>query len=244
MTPRPWFRCPFIGFDLETNGVDVESARIVTASAVRWGGGLDTITYCNWISDLGGAEIPADAQAIHKISTEQARAEGLPAAEVVAGIVSALRHLTASGWPVVAMNAPFDLTILDRECERYGVPSLGASAMFVLDPRVLDKQLDRFRKGRRRLVDLCQHYGAPMVGAAHTSEADARAACAVTWKIIQRNRTLQHVGLGELHRAQIGWAREHQESFLGFQRRTQGFADEAPFDWPLIPRPVRQAARD
>lgn len=239
----PWFRRPFVGFDLETNGVDVETTRIVTASVVRWGGGMPTVAG-NWNSDLGGEEIPAAAQAIHGISTEQARAAGRPAAEVVAEIVAALGHLIASGWPIVAMNAQYDLTILERECERYGVPSLWNLTPVVLDPRVLDKQVDRFRKGRRRLVDLCQHYGAAMIGAAHNSEVDARAACAVTWKILQRNRTLQRMDLGDLHEAQAVWAREQQESFRAHQRRTQGYADEEPFDWPLVPRPARQAARD
>lgn len=236
--PRPWYRRPFVGFDLETTGVNVETALIVTASVVRWGGGLDTIAYGNWTSDLNGAEIPAAATAIHGITTEAAHSVGRPAVEVVREIVAALAHLTEPEWPVVAMNAQYDLTILERECARYGVPSLWDRATpRVVDPRVLDKQADRFRKGRRRLVDLCSHYGTPMDGGAHNSEVDARAACGVTWKIIQRNRPFMGYSLPELHEAQAGWAREQQESFRDYQRRRYGTADEEPFDWPLIPRP-------
>ena len=52
------------------------------------------------------------------------------------------------------MNAPFDLTLLDRELRRHRAASLshylGQNPLRVLDPRVLDKHLDRYRKGRRR----------------------------------------------------------------------------------------------
>jgi len=243
MTQLPWFRRSFIGFDLETTGVDVETALIVTASVVRWGGGMMTDPR-NWTSDLNGAEIPADATAIHGITTEAARATGRPAGEVITEISESLRLFVSAGFPIVAMNAQYDLTILERECERYGVRSVWDATPCVLDPRVLDKHVDQFRPGRRRLVELCGHYGVRMDGGAHNSEVDARAACAVTWKVLQRNRPLQRMDLGDLHEAQAVWAREQSASFRAYQLRKFGTADESPFDWPLIPRPVRQAARD
>ncbi|MFM9590790.1 exonuclease domain-containing protein [Streptomyces scabiei] len=236
MTALPWTRRPLIGFDLETTGVDVETALIVTASVVRWGGGQLTSVH-NWTSNLDGAEIPASATEIHGITTAQARAAGRPAAEVVAQIVETLTMYTAFGWPVVAMNAQFDCTILERECERHGVRSLWDRPPVVLDPRVLDKQMDRFRRGRRRLVDLCQHYGVEMDGGAHNSEVDARAACGVVWKLGERNRTLQRMGLLDLHRAQEVWAREQDASFRAYQFQRTGTADLSPFGWPLVPRP-------
>ena len=48
----------------------------------------------------------------------------------------------------------------------------------VLDPRVLDRHLDRYRKGRRTLTDLCAHYGVTLEGA-HDAAADALAALEV-----------------------------------------------------------------
>ncbi len=65
----------------------------------------------------------------------------------------------AAGRPLVVMNAPFDLTLLDRELRRHRASSLARYlqnvSLCVLDPRVLDKHLDRYRKGRRTLTDLC-----------------------------------------------------------------------------------------
>jgi len=243
MSTLPWTRSPLVGVDLETTSVDVETARIVTASVVRWGGGMPTDPW-TWMSDVGGAEIPAAATAIHQVTTEQARAFGRPAASVVAEIVEALGSLVGSGWPVVAMNAQFDLTILERECARYGVPSLWkwASPPLVLDPRVIDKQLDRYRSGRRRLVDLCHHYRVRMEGGAHSAEVDAKAACGVVWKIGQRYPKIAKERLSELHEMQIGWAREQHANLMDYRRRKGVEVDEAPFDWPLIPQPAGAGA--
>lgn len=233
---KTWTQGPLIGFDLETTSLNVDVDRIVTGSIVRWGGGMRTEAR-TWRSDLGGAEISADATAIHGITTEAARAAGRPAAEVVAEITEALSAYAVEGWPIVVMNAPFDLTMLERECARYGVRSLWASTPVILDPRVLDKEVDRYRKGSRKLVDLCHHYRVKLEGAAHNSEFDAKAACGVTWKIGQRYPRLGREDLGELHEMQARWAREQTEDFRAYQRRAFGEADETPFDWPLIPAP-------
>ena len=236
MSSLPWIRRPLIGVDFETTGVDVETARIVTASVVRWGGGLPTVVG-NWLSDLDGAEIPAEATEIHGITTGLARSAGRPAAQVVAEVVEALRAFAGEGRPLVAMNAQYDFTVLERECERHLVRSVWGATPMVLDPRVLDKHCDPWRKGRRRLIDLCHHYRVPMEGGAHNSEVDARAACGVVWKIAQRNRTLQKLDLGELHELQAEWAQDQHTSFRDYQLRKYGAADESPFAWPLIPRP-------
>ncbi|MFF1963764.1 exonuclease domain-containing protein, partial [Streptomyces sp. NPDC058232] len=66
-----WHRRPLSGFDLETTGVDPESARIVTGCAVRFGGGQPS-TARSWVVDPG-VDIPAEATAVHGWTTEAAR---------------------------------------------------------------------------------------------------------------------------------------------------------------------------
>ncbi|PWI16068.1 DNA polymerase III subunit epsilon [Streptomyces sp. Act143] len=236
MTVLPWTRRPLVGFDVETTGTDVENDRIVTATVVRWGGPLPTLVR-NWRSNMGGAEISAGATRIHGITTEQARAEGDPAAVVVTQIVEVLSEYASQSWPIVVMNAPFDLTILERECARYGVRSLWNSTPVVLDPWVLDKHLDRYRKGKRTLVDLCHHYRVKLEGGAHNSEVDAKAACGVVWKIGQRYPWVGREDVGELHEMQARWARELYEDRRAWQLQQTGTCDESPWDWPLIPVP-------
>lgn len=61
------------------------------------------------------------------------------------------------------MNARYDLSLLDRECRRYAVESiselLGDAPAPVIDPLVIDKHVDKYRKGKRALHALCAHYG-------------------------------------------------------------------------------------
>ncbi|MBT2453328.1 exonuclease domain-containing protein [Streptomyces sp. ISL-86] len=231
-----WHRKPFCGFDLETSGLDPETSRIVTGSVVRYGGGQPT-TGRSWIADPG-VEIPAEAAAVHGFTTEAARSAGRPAPEVVAEITAALTEAVDAGLPIVAMNAQFDLTMLDREARRHGVtPLFDRVAPWVIDPLVLDKKVDRYRRGGRTLTDLCRHY-VVQLDQAHTAEADAVAACAVTWKLAGRYQWLTRLELGELHEQQVRWAREQAEGLREYFARTDGkreWAASVRLEWPLVP---------
>lgn len=232
-----WFEGRLAGFDLETTGVDVENDRIVTACAVQCGGGLPTQS-ATWMADPG-IEIPEGAAKVHGISTERARAEGRPAAEVVEQLVAALAECVLAGQPIVAMNASFDLTILDREARRNGVRPLTdivGGGLRVIDPHVLDKQVSR-RKGRRTLSDLCEHYRVKL-DAAHSSDADAIAACRVAWRLGTTVQQLGAMSIDDLHQAQIKWAEAQGRSLAAYFRRTPGkesWADDVRTEWPLIP---------
>lgn len=230
-----WTRKPLVGFDCETTGVRVHQDRIVSACVVRWGGGMPTVTL-NYLSDVGGMEIPADAAAIHGIDTEAARAAGRPAAGEVAGIVEMLAMYADQGFPLVAMNASFDFTILEAECERYGVRSLWErSAPRVLDPRVLDKHVMKFRRGPRDLGALATFYCVKVDGRPHEAETDARTACGVVQAIGRRYPWLARADLGELHEKQAVWARDQVADLRMYLARKGEDVDDSPYDWPFIP---------
>ncbi|MFJ4627092.1 exonuclease domain-containing protein [Streptomyces sp. NPDC088847] len=235
-----WLNLPMCGLDFETTGVDPETDRVVSAAVVLRGGGRPTARR-SWLSDVDGVEIPAGATAVHGITTEHARAAGRPAAEVVEEVAASVTEAVAAGRPLVVMNAPFDLTMLDRELRRHRLtPLTDRCAPLVLDPRVLDKQVNRYRKGGRTLTDLARHYVVPLYGA-HTCEADAVAACAVTFKIANRYRFLAATPLPKLHAAQIEWAAEQQAGLRDYFVRTPGKEHQAAtvrLDWPMIPAPV------
>lgn len=239
-----WHRRPLIGLDLETTGVDPETDRIVTGSVVRFGGGLPTESQ-SWLSDAGGVEIPAGATAVHGVTTEVARTAGRPAGAVVAEMIDAVVASVTEGLPVVAMNAAFDLTMLDREARRHGVvPLTERAAPYVLDPKVLDKRVDAYRKGGRTLTDLCRHYVVALDGA-HTSDADAVAACSVTWKLANRYRWLARMSLAELHQGQVQWAADQAEGLRAYFARTPGkeeWAKTVRLEWPMVPAPRAGAA--
>ncbi|MDF2443518.1 MAG: polymerase subunit epsilon, partial [Subtercola sp.] len=87
-------------FDLETTGIDVETARIVTAHVGLIDSTGESIAHGEWLADPG-VEIPSQASAVHGITTERAQAEGRPAPEVIAEIIAALRAVFTRGVPLV-----------------------------------------------------------------------------------------------------------------------------------------------
>jgi DNA polymerase III epsilon subunit-like protein len=233
-----WHLGRLASFDTETTGVSVETDRIVTACVALLGGGQPQQIH-RWIADPG-VEIPEDAAKIHGYSTERARKEGRPPAEVVEQVVALLAEQVQTGVPLVAMNAPFDLTLLDREARRHGVTPLTElvpmERLFVIDPKVLDKHVS-FRKGRRTLTHLCEHYQVGIDGA-HDSAADAVAAARVAWRIGSQYQKLADRTLAELHEAQVGWAAEQAASLQEYFSRQPGKQNEVVDGaWPLRPFP-------
>jgi DNA polymerase-3 subunit epsilon len=153
-------------------------------------------------------------------------------------IARALAELAVRGRPLVVMNAPFDLTLLDRELRRHRASSLDrwfeATPLRVLDPRVLDKHLDRYRKGRRTLTDLCAHYEVVLDGA-HDAGADAQAAMDVVRAVGRRFAPrLARLSPAELHTLQAVW---HAAQARGLQAWFARSGTEEAVDpaWPLRP---------
>jgi DNA polymerase-3 subunit epsilon len=231
-----WHTRRLAAFDIETTGIDLEADRVVTAAISVVGAGAPTDSHA-WIVDPG-VEIPAGATEVHGITTEQARATGQAPASAIEEIVALLAEQQLAGVPIVAFNARFDLTILDREARRHGVEPLvervgGHDALCVVDPFVIDKQVDRYRRGKRTLGAVCEHYRVPLQDA-HTANADALAAARVAWRIAT---TLIDVGgseLATLHASQVAWAAEQaaslQEYFAG-----QGRDERVEPAWPCVP---------
>lgn len=226
-----WLLDRMAGFDLETTGPDPLTARIVTACIVQVGGGQPT-QIANWLTDVDGQEIPDEAANIHGVTTKQAHAEGVDLRQAVEEILAGLTQVITSGVPIVAMNARYDLTLLDREAERYGLDPLPAP--LVIDPFVIDKHVDKYRRGSRKLTALCEHYQVP-IGDAHTADADAIAACRVAWRQGTLHPALAAMGLEQLHRAQVEWAAEQAASLQEYFRKKDPAA-VVEGAWPLIPR--------
>ncbi|GAA2576360.1 exonuclease domain-containing protein [Microbacterium binotii] len=233
LTPRSpeWVRRIGV-FDLETTGVDVTRDRIVTAHV----GVLDetgsVIQARSWLADPG-VEIPPGAQAVHGISTAHARTHGRPAPEVVAEVCAALSELFAAGTPVVAYNAPYDFSLLRYEAARHSVPPIEDPTP-VIDPLVLDKAFDTYRRGKRTLSVVAEHYRVVLEGA-HEAAADAVAAGRVALALCERYGDLLPAAVSELHTNQIAWARSQAESLTEYFVRIGRIDPLDPVDgrWPI-----------
>lgn len=209
-----WARGPFLGFDTETTGVDPRHDRIVTAALVlRDARGTRQRT---WLVDPR-VEIPAAAADIHGVTTDHARAEGMHPRTALEEIATELAWAIDAGIPVVVYNACFDITLLEHELVRWGLPTLadrlGREPGPVLDPLVLDRALDRYRSGKRKLVDLCRHYRVEAGDRLHTAEVDVLATLQVLDCLVATFPELGGRSLADLH----DWQREcHREWAVGF----------------------------
>ena len=215
-------------FDLETTGIETETSRIVSAYV----GVVDAFGApkgVSWLADPG-VEIPAQASAVHGITTERARAEGRDAAEVVAEIVAVLRALLAQGVPIVIYNAAYDLTLLNRECVRYAIEPLDGP-LPIIDPLVIDRAMDRYRKGKRTLEAAAEYYGVELMDA-HDAEADAVAAGRVAQAIARKYSDALGADVTLVHANQVGWAADSATSFQEYMRRTKDPAFVADGAWP------------
>lgn len=215
-------------FDLETTGRNSRAARIVTASIVVLGPEGAVESEHEWLADPG-VEIPAEAAQVHGVTTERARAEGRPAAEVVMEISAVLQKLFDDEVPVVAFNAVYDFTVMAAECARHGLPQL--TRFPVLDPYVINKQVERFRKGKRTLGALCEQYGV-VLNDAHTSAADALAAVQLLDAMALRFPELDKPAAA-LHRSQVDWSLAQAADFQAYLRRTKPAA-VVEGEWPVL----------
>ena len=213
----PWAKSLAV-FDLETTGLDLTEARIVTACAVAIDEhGQVTGANSEWLADPG-IEIPVAASNVHGVTTEIARARGRSSKEVVSEILETLRGFFKAGVPVVAYNAPYDFTILHHEALRNGLEPL-SDPKPIIDPLVLDKFVDQYRSGKRTLQVAASVYGVSLSDA-HNATADAIAAGKVAQAIALKHSAKLPSDAFELHDAQKVWSVKQDDSYEIFRRKS------------------------
>nr|WP_320410253.1 exonuclease domain-containing protein [Auritidibacter ignavus] len=225
---QPWHCGAMVGFDLETTGRDPRQARIVTASLVVVDPQRVQRANAEWLLNPG-VEIPAEATAVHGISTEYAHMHGTAAREGVDQIAGTLADFMAAGFPVVAYNGVYDFTVLTAEIARHGLETLTISG--VVDPYVLDKQVDTYRKGGRTLGKVAEIYQVRLDNA-HASAADALAGVEIAYAIAEKYPKLS-VPLSELFELQKRWKSAQAESFEAYLRRSKDPEATVSRHWPV-----------
>lgn len=238
-----WVEGPWLALDTETTGVNTDTDRIVTAALlVVPAGAREPSRVWEWVVDPG-VNIPAEAAAINGYTTERVQREGSKPTKVLPQLLAALLEYWTPPVPLVVANAHFDLSLLDAECRRHLHMPLRLSG-YVLDPMVIDRRLDKYRKGSRKLHQLCDLYQVELTEA-HTSKADALAALLVMRRLLEVFPDITRRSLQQLHHYQKAWRREwaeHYEVYSRSEARRRG-APEAEIsaivierDWPVRSR--------
>lgn len=216
-----WVNDPWLGFDTETTGINTSEDRLVTAATILrlHSEGASTDHVHTWLADPG-VPIPAAATAVHGISTAYAQAHGSPSVEIVDEVAATLAEHWRRGFPVVAFNAPFDISLLCSELKRHRLPSLSqrcaGARMLVIDPLVLDRHLVEKRRGKRTLGDLAPAYGVELSENAHSADADVMMTLDVLRAMVSHFPELAQMSLPDLHDAQAAWHAQWAEDFESF----------------------------
>lgn len=214
-------------FDLETTGLDVKTARIVTAcvAVIDQNGQKESVS--EWLVNPG-VEIPEAASRVHGVTTDVASRDGAEPAKAVGEIVEHLRSLNKE-MPLVAFNASYDFSILQSEAQRYEIEPLLPRP--VIDPLVIDRKLEKFRPGKKNLATLTAIYKVELSDA-HNSTADAIAAGQLAQRMAAKYPELDIDPL-ELHDLQAKWADEWQLSMQEFLKKQNRPDFRAELGWPI-----------
>jgi DNA polymerase-3 subunit epsilon len=246
VTAAKWAEFPVLAFDTETTGVDVAEDRIVTVALIELHPGLRPHV-SSYVVDPG-IDIPEAATEIHDYTRARAIAEATHTTEtMLAEITGRIALWLQRGKPLVGMNASYDLSILEAENTRNQVDGLVArlgrgKVSPVVDVLVLDKFADPYRKGGRRLEQLCATYGVVHTGA-HDAGGDALAAARL-WPRIMAKHSRKFPGhtLPSLHQAQVGWRREQADGLRAYFDKNGIEHDGVCPEWPLHEACLRDRA--
>lgn len=235
-----WIKRELLLFDTETDAADPEQAYLIQGALVHIRPGQPRGTWTSIAQPR--RDIPDEAAGVHGIPTRRAQQEGRPIKVVLTELLDGLAAWTKHNV-LVGHNIGYDLTVLDRECQRVldrEFPIRGP----VVDTLLLDKRCDKWRKGSRQLSDQCRHYGLELGDNAHEALADAVAAGQLAWKLVARsanNRwprsrwgpdaSERHAralvaadNAGSLHTFQAKWHEEGQRGLAAYWRTPKAVA--------------------
>lgn len=220
----------YLVWDTETTGVDALNDRIIQLVIATADEDGNVIEHWEWFINPD-VPVPDEAAEVHGFTNEYLAEHGRPAKEVFADAIEVFRrhHRLVQ----VAYNLNFDLTFLDAEFKRWGVTDTFGEGMStkaqLYDPYVTDRANDKYRKGKRKLMNLADHYGVEYnEDELHNALADVTLTAKVA--VAVRNK----YGLPK-NAEQTRWYRVMQDSLEEYLRRENPDV-EVNKEWPMQSR--------
>lgn len=240
-SPAHWSQGPLLTLDTETTGTDPLNDRIVQVTLARVDvTGTSQVAIDSLVDP--GVVIPDEAIQTHGITNEQVRAQGMPPWRALAHIAIELTLAKHMGWPLVIFNASFDWPLIHAEAARYQMPM--PSELHIIDPLVIDRAQDKYRKGKRKLEDMIKVYGVGLAEA-HVASHDAAASAQIVRAMVQRYPPLRRLSLPTLQMAQTVWHREWRDHLNAYWRKMdidQHIPENEVWPWgPMVNRPGTQS---
>ena len=225
----------FIGFDLETTGIDFFRDVPVSygfVERVQGTRGRESLLDSSYVNP--GMPIPVGASAIHGITDEMVT-DAMPLSDAVELMAERITAHWANGDVIVGMNVAYDITMVDSLCRRLELATLTDRGDIgaVVDVLVLDRHFDKWRKGGRKLTDLCHHYGVTL-GNAHSAAHDAEASLVVFEVLCGRYPAFDAIPVPRVNATVRSWYQEWLSSFsLYLEKKGEEPIPPGRYEWPI-----------
>jgi len=243
-----WHQGVAFAFDTETTAVDFRTARIVTASIVKFVDGQQ-VGARSWMINPG-VPISEDASKVNGLTDEIVQELGVEPGPAIAEIGQTIAQVLKSRTPLFAFNAVFDLSFLEAELARYNRPTLTEQLMpelwhHLVDPLVLARGIDKNLPPKSfkdpatgkgwvyKLPNLCERYGVPFTET-HEASADAAGCLALGLALAKKRPEVAEKSPSALFNIQQTWHRSNQSSLRDYWQRTgDERASTVDTGWPL-----------
>jgi DNA polymerase-3 subunit epsilon len=225
----------YVGFDLETTGVDYFTDLPVSYAFVEHivpGRELyEDVIQSGYVNP--GVPIPAAVTAIHGIT--DAMVADAPQVEWATEMIAArLDSVWKNGGVIVGMNVSFDITMVDSLCQRFGLVPLSQRGLGpIIDVLVIDRHYDKYRRGGRKLTDLCKHYGV-VLGDAHDAASDSSACLEILQIQLAAKPELAAIPLDKINESVGPWYETWARDYSAYRVKNGDSAlNEGRFSWPV-----------
>ena len=225
-----WWEGPAVGFDIESTHADPTVARPVSFAFALVAPAQPIKVDRQLVNP--DMPIPQEAIDIHGITDDDV-ADAQPLIDAIEYMVAKIRRLSGDGLPIATMNGSYDMTVIDLQAERLGVEGMKGWPGALLDLFVLDKHVDKWRRGSRKLDAMCSHYGV-VPEDLHDATSDAVGAVLCVQALARQYREIGSKELGDLHQLQAKWRREQQEDLSDyFVKKGDPAISAAEMNWPV-----------
>ncbi len=225
-----WHEGALAALDLEATGVDTREARIIEVGLFRFEPDGSSLPLVDRLINPG-VPLPAKVTALTGIGPDDLATKGGDPVEVLAEARRAIESLVEAGVPIVVYNANYDWPLLANELARHDLnPLPEVPPTILIDPLVLDRHVDRFRKGSRTLGTVADHYEVSLKGA-HRAAGDAAATVAVARCIAEQYPEVRVDG-SDLVELQVKAHNLWRESFNAYLAKVGASRPPITEGWP------------
>jgi DNA polymerase-3 subunit epsilon len=216
----------YLVFDTETTGVDTDEDRIVQLVIATADAEGNLMAHREWLIDPG-VPIPEEATAVHGLTNAYLEENGEYPGTALEEALAFFEQYEPLTW--VAYNLNYDLSILKAEFERHLLLDIWwMTQMRLFDPLIVDRAKDKWRKGKRKLFNVAEHYGVAYdAERLHNALYDVEITAKVAAKVAGKYGIPSNAEQADMHRA---WA-ENFESYLRGVKKDDTIVIEK--SWPL-----------